>query len=517
MGKQKGQRQANRFLLAGAAILLGSAGLGIYAAAEGDAGSLQMALTAFGLCAGMLLLLFRSHLQAAERAVEILADSVRSRVADASDMRTPDPGSNDPSVARIPDRLPDEASGRDSSSSSSLMEDRLQQIFSAHRDLLAHHRITKRMFQSFRHDEVMEILLQGIRDSLGFSGAILGILNLEGALLFRYDPTQNGREQVTIASWDERSLVARTFWSGTSLLVPSLRTVSHTEEDRILLGEGNAFLIPVYRKSTRKCSEVKNCLHLACPVHGVEGPRCWIEGRPAPSAGDPGGPQRRRRECAVCEMFSTCGMIVVREQRGSRLIGRETIRGIISLVDEAALALQMAELYENARLMAVTDGLTGLTNHREFYAALRRELERARRYSHAVSLLMIDVDNFKEFNDRYGHMEGDRALQGIAGILRGCVRDSDIAARYGGDEFGIILPEAAPMGAQMLAERIKTEIAAHRFLENGSGPPNLTVSIGIYTSTEGGDSEDLMVGFADEAAYLAKHSGKNHVVVKANA
>lgn len=516
MGKRGARRQADRFLWGGVATLLVSAGMGVYAAVGGDTDALRVALAAFGLCAGMLLLLFRSHLLAAERAVEILADSVRSRVTKAPDKPTSDTAARPPSP-QFPDRLPEEE-GVGGDPSSSLIEDRLRQISSAHHDLLAHHRFTKRMFQALRYEEVLEILLQGIRNGLGFSGAVLGIRDPEGTLFFRSDPSQNGREQVTIASWDERTLVARTFWSGTSLLVQSLREYPHTEEDRLLLGEGASFLIPVYRKSTRKCSELKNCMNLACPVHGVEGPRCWIEGRPAPvSAGDPEPLTRRRRECARCEMFAACGMIVVREQRGSRPIGRETIRGIVSLADEAALALQVADLYENARVMSVTDGLTGLTNHREFYAVLRTELARARRYSHAVSLLMIDVDNFKEFNDRHGHMEGDRALRTIAGILKRCVRASDIAARYGGEEFGIILPESTPVGAQMLAERIKTEIASHNFLENGNEPAHVTVSIGIYTSTEGADSEDLMVGYADEAAYLAKNAGKNQVVVKAHA
>jgi len=261
-----------------------------------------------------------------------------------------------------------------------------------------------------------------------------------------------------------------------------------------------------------------NCFNLACPVHDVEGARCWIEGKPENTVPDtPETREERKRECTKCDMFAAIGLIVVRERRDSRPLTRETTRAIVSLADEASLSLQMANLYENVRIMAVTDGLTGLTNHREFYVALRRELERARRYSHSVSLLMIDVDNFKEFNDRFGHMEGDQALRAIANILKRCVRASDIVARYGGEEFGIILPESTPIGAQMLAERIKTEIASHEFIGGTNEPIQLTVSIGIYTSKEGADSEDLMVGFADEASYIAKNSGKNKVVVKAHA
>lgn len=514
MGKRAARKSADRLLWAGLMILLLTAGMGVYASAGEDPVVLRVALAAFGLVAGMLLLLLRSHLLAAERAVEVLAESVRFRVTETPDLRTPK------TVARrdssgTPDPLPEE--GVEPDLSSFHMEERLRQISSGHRDLLVHHRYTKRMLQSLRHEEILEILLEGVRDGLGFPGAILGTRDTGGTLFFRNDTPQAGGESLKIASWEEKSLVARTFWSGASLLVPFLQRHEHTEEDRLLVGEGVSFLVPVYKKSNRKCSDLKNCTHLDCPVYGVEGPRCWIEGRPATSSGDPEAPEQRRRECAQCEMFAPCGILVVREQPGSRMIDKDTIRVIAGLVDEAALALQVAELYENARIMSVTDGLTGLTNHREFYLSLRRELERARRYCHAVSLLMIDVDNFKEFNDLHGHIEGDRALRTIADILKRCVRASDIAARYGGEEFGIILPEATPVGAQMLAERIKTEIGSRNFLENGNGKAHLTVSIGIYTSIEGADTEDLMVGFADEAAYLAKNSGKNQVVVKAHA
>jgi len=514
VGKRGNRRHDDRYLWAGAAILLLSAGMGVYGGAAGDHTVLGAALAAFGLCAAVLLLFFRSHLMAAEHAVEILAESVRSRTSAG-----PDGGKHDsvpiPSPGNLRDRRADETVPE--GDSSILMEDRLHQISTAHQDLLAHHRFTKRMLQSLRHEEVLEILLQGVRDGLGFPGAVLGVRDPDGNLLFRGNASWNGGENVAIAGWNEGSLVARTFWSGTSLLVPSLRDYPHTEEDRLLLGGGRSFLVSICRKSTRKCSEVKHCFNLACPVHGVEGARCWIEGRPGPASERGEDRKERKRECVRCEMFAACGMIVVRERRDSRPLTRETTRVIVSLSEEAALALQMARLYEDARIMAVTDGLTGLTNHREFYVALRKELERARRYSHSVSLLMIDVDNFKEYNDRYGHMEGDEALRSIAGILKRCVRASDIVARYGGEEFGIILPESTPVGAQMLAERIKTDVASCNFIAKSSEPVNLTVSIGIYTSKEGADSEDLMVGFADEAAYLAKSSGKNQVVVKAHA
>jgi two-component system chemotaxis family response regulator WspR len=128
---------------------------------------------------------------------------------------------------------------------------------------------------------------------------------------------------------------------------------------------------------------------------------------------------------------------------------------------------------------------------------------------------MIDVDDFKGFNDQYGHPAGDAALRTIAELLRKCARTTDVIARYGGEEFAVILPESTPGGALMVAERIKSEVAGHNFNYSSNDQSNLTVSVGIYSSDNGEASEDQIVSLADEACYAAKKSGKNRVVVKA--
>jgi diguanylate cyclase (GGDEF)-like protein len=216
-------------------------------------------------------------------------------------------------------------------------------------------------------------------------------------------------------------------------------------------------------------------------------------------------------------MFATSAILVVRSHPASRTISAETTDSIVTLAYDAAVALELVELHETTKKMSIMDGLTEVANHREFYQSLRRELARAKRYGHAVSLLMLDVDDFKKFNDSYGHLAGDSALKKIAGVLQKCVRKNDTVARYGGEEFGIILPEATPAGALMLAERIKTEIARHDFRETSGEPGHLTVSIGIYSTAQGDESEERMVKFADEATYLAKNMGKNRVVMKDHA
>jgi diguanylate cyclase (GGDEF)-like protein len=397
------------------------------------------------------------------------------------------------------------------------MDHRLEDLTKANRDLLTHHRCTKKMLQSFRTEEVFETLLKGVRDGLGFLGATLGGIDREGYLVFHEDNDPESLSLIRVPAWSERSLLARTFWSGNSLLSPSLQEQTHILEDRTLLGEGPSFLLPIVRKQGRSCSEVKSCGNAECSSYLSSASRCWIEHSADCVENNHFLPEDKRKACFQCEMFSPVALLALRSRPESRKISRDTIVPVATLANEASMALEVVELHENMRKMSITDGLTGLFNHREFYHQLRRELERARRYRHTVSLLIIDVDDFKRFNDRFGHLAGDLALRKISDLLRHCARATDIAARYGGEEFAVILPESTSAGALMLAERIKTEVSNCNFLPQAAGEFHLTVSIGIYTAEEGAVSEDQMVSYADEAAYSAKHAGKNCVVMKTHA
>jgi len=276
----------------------------------------------------------------------------------------------------------------------------------------------------------------------------------------------------------------------------------------------------VTRNVKVSCVEAKNCSDRSCPSFYSENFKCWMRQIP-PEFFTGKGEREVDREaitaCLRCEVFPSSALLVVRSVENGKALTRETAVPISNLASEAGLALEVVSLYDSMKIMAVTDGLTGLYNHREFYQALRRELERARRYRHTLSLLMIDVDDFKQFNDRFGHPAGDFALRNIAELLRKCARTTDIIARYGGEEFAVILPESTPGGALLVAERIKSEVAMHNFILNASDPVHLTVSMGIYSSENGEASEDQIVSLADEASYLAKKAGKNRVVVKAPA
>lgn len=164
---------------------------------------------------------------------------------------------------------------------------------------------------------------------------------------------------------------------------------------------------------------------------------------------------------------------------------------------------------QNARLLIVnkTDALTGIGNRRAFDQRLTDETYRAQRYASPLSLLMIDVDKFKDFNDAFGHPAGDLALKAVAKARRGVVRPSDFMARVGGEEFGLILPATDAAGAGALAERLRQAIAAAPIEQR-----NVTVSIGVSTLSTGVQGGQAMVEAADEALYEAKRTGRNRVV-----
>jgi diguanylate cyclase (GGDEF)-like protein len=214
------------------------------------------------------------------------------------------------------------------------------------------------------------------------------------------------------------------------------------------------------------------------------------------------------------------GLIDVGESRQMRRWSEDDKRVLQAIADQAAIAIVNARAYARLAEQAVTDGLTGLFNHRHFAEHLRQEVATARRYGHELSLMMVDVDDFKAFNDRHGHPQGDRVLAELADILRlGTRNDVDILARYGGDEFTVILPQARangpePTAARNVSERIAAEVRRHCFEgAKGTRDAALSVSIGVAGIGLGGYTHEELLSSADKALYLAKHLGKDRVSV----
>lgn len=250
--------------------------------------------------------------------------------------------------------------------------------------------------------------------------------------------------------------------------------------------------------------------------------------------GRPAGPEAlaaatRRAERITWRRISSSTSLFLRDEGANRLFvplaGRGECLGAIEFVRSpskpytesdrrraatlggtVSVALTNARLYE----MAVTDGLTGLFVHRHFQHRLDDEIRRAARTGRPLSLMLIDIDHFKKFNDEHGHQTGDRVLAGVAKVLRGEARGIDVVARYGGEEMAMILPETDAEGAAVFAERVRAAVEAASFEGEGGTRLSVTISVGVAT-WQAGEARRTFLGRADRALYMAKEAGRNRV------
>jgi diguanylate cyclase (GGDEF)-like protein len=183
-----------------------------------------------------------------------------------------------------------------------------------------------------------------------------------------------------------------------------------------------------------------------------------------------------------------------------------------TVLEGPALALDTTLHLRRAEELSVTDDLTSLYNSRYLNQSLRREAKRASRSGRPLSLLFLDLDGFKSVNDRHGHLCGSRALVEAASVIRGCARETDVTARFGGDEFALVLPDTGSEGALAVAERVRERIAAHSFLSASDGLDlHLTASVGVATLPDVAASAEELVKAADMAMYRVKEKGKDGV------
>jgi diguanylate cyclase (GGDEF)-like protein len=209
----------------------------------------------------------------------------------------------------------------------------------------------------------------------------------------------------------------------------------------------------------------------------------------------------------------TIGVLVVASSTYRELTPAEMER-LQVIGNQSTLSLQNALLHGELERLSVTDRLTELYNHGYFQQRLEEEIGRATRFNHTLSLIMLDIDNFKDFNDTYGHPRGDRVLQAVSGIIRSNLREMDVAARYGGEEFVIVLPETALEGAAAVAERIREGVEAYAFVGGDDiAPVHRSISVGVASFPAHADTPSGLIEAADNAMYVAKREGKNRVRV----
>lgn len=185
---------------------------------------------------------------------------------------------------------------------------------------------------------------------------------------------------------------------------------------------------------------------------------------------------------------------------------------VVSKVLERRRLIKAAKEKDYYKRLSRLDGLTELYNHRFFHQLVDSEVARARRFGHKISLLILDLDRFKDFNDRYGHPAGDFALKQVADLLRNTCRKYDFIARYGGEEFAIISPGSDSSQASVLAERIRERMSESDFAM-GDGVAHLTLSVGIACLPEDAGAKKELIERADRALYLAKDRGRDCVVL----
>lgn len=216
-----------------------------------------------------------------------------------------------------------------------------------------------------------------------------------------------------------------------------------------------------------------------------------------------------------CRARTVAALVVVERQASSQAPRLTPAVGQLlgAILEGPAQALDNALQLRRSEALSVTDDLTQLYNSRYLNQVLRREAKRASRSGRPLSLLFLDLDGFKGINDSHGHQAGSRALVEAAEVIRRCARETDVAARFGGDEFAIILPDTGSEGAAAVGERVRERLAAHSFLAGNELHLHLTASVGIATLPDVAASAEELVRAADMAMYRVKDSGKNGVHV----
>jgi diguanylate cyclase (GGDEF)-like protein len=194
-------------------------------------------------------------------------------------------------------------------------------------------------------------------------------------------------------------------------------------------------------------------------------------------------------------------------------IGGTLLGALRTILEIPAIALDNALALQRAEALSVTDDLTLLSNSRYLNQVLRQETKRAMRSKRPLSMLFLDLDGFKSVNDTHGHLYGSKALVEAGAVIRDCARETDVVARFGGDEFALILPDTGPGGAKAVALRIRERIKAHQFLTSDGLSVRLTASIGVATLPDAAQTAEELLKAADMAMYKVKAAGKDGIHV----
>jgi diguanylate cyclase (GGDEF)-like protein len=250
-------------------------------------------------------------------------------------------------------------------------------------------------------------------------------------------------------------------------------------------------------------------LDVVTEATGARGARIFRDGEELGWIGEPGGRHELRLDLSAEDEPTRTELVLYPPPEGFTTETRQLAEWLAS---QAGIALENARLHDLVQHQAITDDLTGLVNRRRFLAVLDTEVGRAEQFGNGLGLVLIDLDDFKDVNDRFGHHSGDRVLAAFGGLLQEHIRDVDLAARLGGEEFALLLPEIEGRDAVLVAERLCRSLSERPIARVEGNALSSTASFGVAQHRQGDTGEDLL-RLADDALYRAKGEGKNRVCV----
>jgi len=251
------------------------------------------------------------------------------------------------------------------------------------------------------------------------------------------------------------------------------------------------------------CWQVKKCKGADCPAFGKHNIRCWLIAGTFCGGEVQGHFAQKLATCTECEVY----VKAVRQDPISEI--GENFNSLMWEVHEREKALALAN--EHLQEMAITDSLTGLKNHGNFQDQLENEVARAKRFGHVLSVIIIDLDHFKNVNDKFGHQMGDTVLKSVGRLLLGELRNLDYSARYGGEEFVIILPETAGIDAIAVADKLRMKIKREVSVKTGLPATYVGASFGVAEYPSCAVEKDSLIAAADSSLLFSKRNGRNRV------
>ncbi len=385
-----------------------------------------------------------------------------------------------------------------------------RQLHARNNEVLKLYKLSERLRSSLRLQDVLATLEQELGALVDASTSVyLPLDRGRRTLLLR-----QGGQEITVPLIDRNSFTEATL-RGVPLVLDRRYCTSDYERTACeLQNAAHCMILPVMAAAPQPCYEYFQCRDQECDAYGREDRRCWQHARTHCRGAVFGNFSDKMAVCSACELFTPVGVFSLSVPAHRRQLFDVDMGSAMRLLDTAGLAVANALLHERAIRLAKIDGLTGLRNHRDFKEALQAELVRVSRYRRGLSLLMIDVDHFKHYNDTNGHPQGDVLLKKLAELLRDNFKESDIVARYGGEEFAVLLLETEEKDqALLVAERLRGMVDWCKF-PNEAMQPNgrITISVGVSCYPEDGATLDTLIQAADEALYRAKRGGRNRVV-----